>query len=258
MVASGDLFEKLSTDSLVAPYVELSLRKEVAADQLIIPLPNHGSKTDFLFHPSSHCYGDMRQLYYLLHPDYRDCLVERKRAGMDYLSLIQGTIMHCVIQQKLKEDGWITDEHIEVPMFSAEHHGTGHLDVLFPNNPIAGKDIPVDIKTTSSENFGRMFSPSWSYRAQLNCYMDWGGWDEGVILVIEAGRPFRMKEFRIYRDELILHQIYSKWKKVREYIERNEIPPVCAVKDSVCVVGSQTYKNCSARQVCKVNDEQSK
>jgi len=257
-VSATDLFEKLSSDSLIAPYVEIALRKEVAADQLIIPLPNHASKTDFLFHPSSHCYGDIRQLYYMLHPGYRDQLVERKRAGMDYLSLIQGTIMHCVIQTKLKEDGWITDDHIEVPMFSEEHHGTGHLDVLFPSNPIAGKDIPVDIKTASPENYSRMYSPSWSYRAQLNCYMDWGGWDEGVILVIEAGRPFRMKEFRVQRDELILHQIYSKWKKVREYIERDEIPPICQVKESVCKIESTTYKNCSARQVCAIHNEQTK
>jgi hypothetical protein len=252
--AGTDLFEKLATDSLVAPYVEMSLRKEVIADSLYIPFPEHASKRDFLFHPSSHCEPDVRQLYYRLHPDYRGQLKERRRAGMDYLSLMQGTIFHVIIQTKMKEDGWLTDDDIEMSLSSEEHHGIGHLDFLFRNNPLAGKDIPVDIKTASPDNFSRMFSPSWSYRAQLNCYLDWGGWDEGVILVVEAGRPFRMKEFRIYRDELMLHSIYSKWAKVRDYIERNEVPPRCRVRDTVCEIGSTTYKNCPARQVCVINN----
>jgi hypothetical protein len=256
VVAAGtDLFQELSTGSLIAPYVELALRKEIVAESINIPFPDHASKRDFLFHPSSHCYPDERQLYYMLHPRHRGTLVSRKRAGMDYLSLMQGTIFHVIIQTKLKEDGWIKDEHIEISLNSEEHHGTGHLDFLFPNNPLAGKDIPVDIKTASPENYGRMFQPSWNYRAQLNVYMDWGGWDEGVILVVEAGRPFRMKEFRIQRDELMLHSIYSKWNRVREYIDRNEVPPVCQIGETTCKVGSTSYKNCPARQICKINDE---
>jgi hypothetical protein len=250
-----DLFQKLSSTDLISPYVELSLRREIEADHISIPLPEHGSKRDFKFHPSSHCEPDERQLYYRLHPDYRDQLVDRKRAGMDQLSLIQGTIFHVVIQQRLKEDGWITDNDIERTMHSEEHQAIGHLDLLFPNHPIAGKDVPVDIKTASPDNFGRMFSPSWSYRAQLNCYMDWAGWDEGVIFVVEAGRPFRMKEFRVLRDELILHQVYSKWKRVREAIEANEVPEVCETPKGPCTVGSQMYKNCPARNTCVINGQ---
>jgi hypothetical protein len=253
---AADLFDKILSDNLIAPYLELALRKDDWPEQLIIPLPEHGSKRDFKFHPSSHCTPDDRELYYRLHPDYRDQLEKRKFAGMDNLSMIQGTIFHVVIQQKLKQDGWLEDQHIEQSLSSEEHNGTGHLDFLFPNHPTAGKDIPVDIKTASPKSFDNMYKPSFNYLAQLNCYMDWGGWDEGVILVVEAGRPFRMKEFRVLRNELILHQVYSKWKRVREAIATNTPPPLCAVRDSFCTIGSPAYKSCPARTVCVINEEQ--
>lgn len=253
---TASLFQKLVSRELVTPYLELALRKDEWPDHLVIPLPEHGSKTDFLFHPSSHCEPDDRELYYLLHPDYRDQLVERKRAGMDHLSLIQGTIFHVVIQQKLKLDGWISDADIERKLTNTEIGATGHLDFMFPNHPMTGKDIPVDIKTASPANFDRMYKPSWSYQAQLNCYLDWLGIDQGVILVVEAGRPFRMKEFLVQRDELMLRQIYKKWRRVREAIEANEVPSLCETTTSFCHLGSRKYDQCKARFVCVVNEEQ--
>lgn len=253
---TASLFSKLASKELITPYLELALRKDDWPSELVIPLPEHGSKRDFLFHPSSHCEPDDRELYYLLHPDHRDQLVERRRAGMDHLSLIQGTIFHVVIQQKLKQEGWITDHDIEMSLTNEDVGATGHLDFMFPNHPMTGKDIPVDIKTASPQNFERMYKPSWSYLAQLNCYMDWLKINEGVILVVEAGRPFRMKEFLVQRDELMLHQIYKKWRRVREAIEANEIPPLCAWNQSFCTVTSRKYEQCKARATCVINEEQ--
>ena len=64
--------------------------------------------------------------------------------------------------------------------------------------------------------------PYWKY--QMHPYMDKMNKESAVILVIEMGWPFAMKEFRIPKEQRILDEIYNKWEYVTECI-KNKTPP---------------------------------
>jgi hypothetical protein len=244
----SSLYESLSAQNLVIPYVENALMSDKWPDQFEVPIKKHDSEGDDYFHPSSHAVLGARALYYFLHPDCRSRLAKRTFSSPDILAMMQGTVFHVIVQEKLKVVGLIEDKHIEVPLINKEVHGRGHMDFVFPHHPMTGKDLPVDIKTASPDSFARMFKPSASYEAQLQLYMDWlpTSASEGVILVIEMGRPFRMKEFRIKRNEELLGEIYHRWNYVRECIKTNTIPT-----EKCCGLDSPTMERCGARHLCR-------
>jgi hypothetical protein len=244
---SNSFYDSLTQNNLVIPYVENAITAPQWPESFVIPIRDHDSVKDDYFHPSSHAVTPERLLYYLLHPEHRQHLAKRKESPMDILSPLLGTVFHVIIQQKLIAVGLITADDIEVPLTNEEHHGRGHMDFVFRNHPHTQEDVPVDIKTASPANFERMYQPSASYVAQLQLYMDWlpSPAEEGVIFVIEMGRPFRMKEFRLTRDSSLLNSIYARWASVSSAIT-NDAPP----QTKCCALNSPTMQKCPARAIC--------
>lgn len=255
MSAVQNLFQTLMEKDIVVPYVQNAILSDKWPVEFRIPIKTHGSVEDDYFHPSIDSSSDARYLYYRLHPEERKTLTRqaRKKSVENEFSPLMGTIFHVVIQEKLKITGLLKDEHIEVTVTDEEHHGTGHIDFIFPKHPLKGKDIVVDIKTSNPDAFSTMFRPYKSHIYQLQPYMDWYGKqtnqviDEGVILVVEMGRPFRLKEFRVTRDENILNEVYSKWDFVRECISVNTPPPT---KCTGCSLNNEKMNQCPAKNAC--------
>jgi hypothetical protein len=89
--------------------------------------------------------------------------------------------------------------------------------------------------------------PSWD--AQLSIGLDNFGADFGILLLVETGYPFHMREFRVPRNDQLLSEIYRKFDYVRECIELNTPPKHCCPYDSL------TMKACQARVVCYLAEE---
>lgn len=109
---------------------------------------------------------------------------------------------------------------------------------------VAGEGLVPTHNTRTAFKYGSQVEPEPSWVAQLNLGLDSQDLDLGVILMVESGYPFRMREWTIHRDRELLDSIYAKFDRVREAVEKNEPPRHC------CPPDSPTMKKCPARHVC--------
>ena len=70
----------------------------------------------------------------------------------------------------------------------------------------------------------------------MNVYMDAHGIEEAIILVVESGFPYRMREERVQRDPARLRAIYDRWDAILERVKDDDMPEPC------CKKGSATMK----------------
>jgi CRISPR/Cas system-associated exonuclease Cas4 (RecB family) len=237
---------------LISPYFELAMLSNDWPSEFRVPIKEHSSHTDDWFHPSSHGLMPERLLYFQVNPATRVFRKERQQTIPDVMSPLLGTMLHHIVEEKLQASGMIAKEHIEVALVNERVHGRGQADFIFPNHPAINEDVVVDIKTSAPANFERMYYPYKNHVAQLNLYMDWYGEmvnkkiTTGVIFVIEMGRPFRTKEFKIKRDEALLAGIYQRWETVRRHIAMGYPPP-----EKCCELNSDTMGKCPHADVCR-------
>ena len=251
MTLGLSLYQQLSENNLVIPYLENAFNSDQWPDEIKIPMKQKDYSQNDWFFPSSHAVPDARWLYYQLHPDHRNKVAPRRDTTPAKLSMLLGNFLHSVVQEKMKILGIVEARHIEVPLRDEIVHARGRADLIFPCHPQKKKDIVVDIKTTGSVNYDRLIRPYLSHKLQILCYMKWyeeltgEEMDEGVILVIEAGSPFRTKEFRVFRDEPAMAKLYDKWNYVRECISLNTPP-----ETKCCTLNSDTMNKCNAKSMC--------
>lgn len=199
----------------------------------------HDSERDDYFHPSSHCSPGERQLFFLMHPEYRKMLAPRERDATGYLTPYMGTMVHAFLQTMLVEQGLCKKEDIEVPLVDEVNHWRGHMDLIY-------EGIPVDIKTMNPITFAKTKEPPLKYKQQLNCYMDrYPDAPYGVLLMYQMGYPFKIKEIRVDRDPAMLDNLYSKWANVREAIALDQVPV-----EFCCPLKGVEYERCGARMFC--------
>lgn len=251
MALGSSLYQQLSENNLIIPYLENAFNSDQWPDEINVPMKQKDYSNNDWFFPSSHAVPDARWLYYQLHPDHRNNVLPRKNTTSDKLAMLFGVFLHTVVQEKMLISGLLEKQHIEVPLRDEEIHARGRADIIFPNHPQKKKDIVVDIKTTATENYNRLIKPTSSHKLQLLCYMKWyeiltgQAMDEGIILVIEAGRPFRQKEFRVHRDDEAMKALYDKWNYVRHCISINSPPEA-----KCCALNSDSMNKCNAREIC--------
>lgn len=109
---------------------------------------------------------------------------------------------------------------------------------------VVGEGFVPTHNTRMSWAYKRQKEPELSWLAQLNLGMDNTGYDFGIILMLESGFPYQMKEFHVRRDERLLEETYDKFDRVREAIATNTPPRAC------CAFDSSENKACPARFVC--------
>lgn len=238
------LMKRLAHRELLVPYLENALIADKWPDEYTIKVDSTPYKGtgDGWFHPSSHALANERWLYYIIHPDHKDKRVFPRRTLQGAMTLSMGSALHAVVQTQMQMAELIGPDDIEVPSVSVEHRGRGNMDwrILHPN----GRRYGCEMKTQNSFAFEKQQVPKPFWVAQLNCYMDWNDLDEGIILVVESGFPYRVKEFHISRNENLLKEIYDKWDRVIEAVENNTPPRHC------CPLGSSTMESCTFRYEC--------
>lgn len=248
VVMKNKLFRDLADGEIVIPHLERALFSDKWPDSYTIKVDTAEHRLPPLgeirwFYPSTHCLMDPRRLYYEIHPDYWPFLPKDKFTMASIMSMTMGTAAHSIAQTQLQMAGKITsEEDIEVKFVNEERRCRGRLDWLFTRGD--GTKIPVELKTQNSRAYGftKEILPSWE--CQLQVTMDGLGYEEGVLLVIEMGYPWQMREFRVRRDEEMLKVIYDKWATVLEHVKANIPPRHC------CERGSSDMDKCRARSVC--------
>lgn len=243
MAVGYRLYRQLAEKSVIVPYLENSFMSGDWPDTYTITVPAFIDRdNDGWFHPSSHCLGDPRWLYYQVHPDLMNTQTYPRRTSMEVMTLAVGTVMHAIIQEKFKIAGLTTDSDIEIKLTDEVNHARGSLDfaVTLPNST----RWPVELKTMNSMAYSALRFPKPEWVAQLNMYMDWMGHDEGIILVFQLGYPYNFREFKIRRDTELLKKIYGKWELVREAVALGVLPDHC------CPLDSPKMTSCSARNIC--------
>lgn len=245
----GSLLKRLADNELILPHFENQMLADNWPDSYNIVIdssPYYGAG-DGYFHPSTHPLMGARELYYRFHPDTRDHIVRERRSLQSHMTLAMGSALHGVVQTQMQMSGLVTEDNIEVEYVNHEHHIRGRIDFIVdhPN----GQTLPVEMKTQNSFGFKRQdtIKPSWD--AQLSIALDHLGMDTGILLLVEAGWPYAMREFVVKRNDPLLEEIYAKFALVRESIKNNTPPQYC------CNYESDQMKKCPARFQCWLQED---
>ena len=247
--AYSGVLRSLIKKELILPYLENQILSETWPDSYTVTIdsrPYYG-KGDGYFHPSTHPLMGERLLYYMFHPDHRDQMIREKPSMKREVTLSVGSSIHAVIQTQFQMAGLVSPDNVEVEYINDEHHVRGRIDFIV-DHP-TGQTIPVELKTMSARIFGKQdkIKPEWD--AQLSLALDAVGQDTGILLLLEVGHPYGIKEFIVPRNDALLSEIYGKFDRVREAIALNIPPTHC------CSPGSSTVANCPARFECWMKDE---
>lgn len=240
------LIESLSLKrDLILPYFENAIcsNKWPSSYQITVDSSpyyglNEDGSPDGYFHPSTHPLLPARLLYHMFHPSTRDRLIVERPSLQREMTFSMGSALHAVLQTQLTMAKILVPEDIEVEYINHEHHVRGRIDAMV-NHPTEGR-ILVEIKTRSGFLYGRQTGPEPSWVAQVNLGLDSQDCDLGVLLMMESGFPYRMSEFHIQRDHVILDAIYAKFDMVRKAVADSVPPPADCV----------SIKDCPARDVC--------
>lgn len=238
------ILNRLASRDLILPFFEAGMLADNWPTSYSIEIdssPYYGAG-DGYFHPSTHALMGERELYYHFHPDTRDKLIPEKPSIQRQMAFAMGSALHGVVQTQMEMMKLVRAEDIEVEYINVEHHLRGRIDWLahHPNGTV----LPVEMKTRTVSRFAWQDDPEPSWIAQLNLGLDSQDADLGILLMVEAGYPYRMTEFQVVRDHELLENIYSKFDRVRAAVEASEPPRHC------CPPDSQVMKACPARLQC--------
>lgn len=111
------------------------------------------------------------------------------------------------------------------------------------------RDFVPTHNTMNSFSFANLTEIKESWDIQLSMGLDNVDCDYGVLLVLESGWPYTMKEFRVPRNDEKLSQVYEKFENVREALETDTPPRHC------CSLGSPQMKSCPFRFSCWLGEE---
>lgn len=239
-----ELMKDLSHRNLVIPYLKNAMLADNWPDSYTVTVdsrPYYGLG-DGYFHPSTHGLMGERELYYRFHPDTRDKMIPEDRTVQDQLTLSMGSALHAVCQTQFQMAKVLRPEMCEVEFIIERHHVRGRADMIL-DHPTEGP-LVVEFKTQNSRAFSFQEEMKDLWEMQLSIQLFGLGHTRGVLLVMESGHPYRMREFHYERNDDLLARTFAKFDYVRECIAANKVPPHC------CSKGSTTMKKCPARHTC--------
>lgn len=109
---------------------------------------------------------------------------------------------------------------------------------------VAGPGFVPTHNTQNSRSFDLQTQIKETWDAQLSMGLYGTGYSTGILLVLESGYPYRMKEYRVDRNDRLLSDIFAKFDYVRECIATNTPPEHC------CSLNSVAMQACPARYSC--------
>jgi len=246
MTIYDNLLKRLANQEIVLPMLENAMRASVRDGADLHGRMWEGRSDDY-FHASTHPLIDERQLYYLFHPDTQQFIVEEPFSLEREMAAAVGTSLHDVVQGHLVNLGLSKKENIEKSFVIEEHHVRGRIDAIV-DHPTRGS-VVTEIKSRTHYKFAKTTEPLPKWEAQLSIQLDSQGLETVLILMVESGYPFRMKELPVARNDALLSEIYSKFDRVREAIALSRPPIYC------CAPNSSTVTSCPVRFACWLHPE---
>lgn len=261
--AFRSVFDKIQNRALITPMLDLAITGGKWPLKYMIGIdtsPYYGllpdGSPDGYFHPSTHSLLGARLLWYMFHPAYRDQLEVEPPTLQREMTFAMGSALHGVVQTQFTMLGVCkcacvpgdihTCEAIEVEYVNEAHHVRGRNDFIV-SHPSEGP-VVCELKTMNERSFSKLddtvesMKPEW--KAQLSLALDNLGYPWGILLVMQAGWPYRFVEIKYPRDDALLTEIYTKLDHVSEALALDTPPDFC------CRYGSPTMKACPARHVC--------
>lgn len=238
---------KLSRNEKLTPYLEKAIVEADWPKEYAIKVYNKERKWDGYFHPSSDAAAGELFLYYKFAQTNE--LKWERFSPSSVMTMQIGSALHSLIESMLAHLKFTSVEFCEVPFTNEENMCSGTLDVqrVFLRDG-TGESPPVEIKSCST--LPQKVIEGHAY--QLQPYLDMGCGepaDYGIVLYIEKAYPHRLKEFVVKRDPVVLDEIYSKWKRVREAVALKD-PSL--IQRNCCNAGSKAHFECPARFICRI------
>lgn len=221
------MFKRLADEELILPYFESALLADnwPQSYQVTVDSSPYYGRGDGYFHPSTHPLMPARRLYYMMHPDFADKVLVEPTTVQREITLAVHSSIHAVVQTQMKMANLVTEDNIEVEYRNEKHKVRGRIDFVV-DHPKVGK-LPVELKGQNPYSFRNQkeIKPEWD--AQLSIALDNYGTDLGVLLVLETGWPYRLKEYRVEKNTELVKQCYDKFDLVRQAIADNNPPRDC-------------------------------
>lgn len=242
------ILRSLGQQDRILPYLEAAMISAEWPPSYSVEIdssPYYG-KGDGYFHPSTHPLMNESQLYYMFHPDHQEELATERSSMQQQMTMSMGTALGAIVATQMQMAGIVRPENVELEYVNHEHHVRGRVDFVVDHPD--GSVIPVEMKTVNTFTFNKLegVKPSWD--AQLSLALDAVGQEEGILLAMQSGWPYQLREFPVRKNKTLLSQVYAKFDHVRECIEQNTPPYQC------CGLESVEAKSCSVRFLCKKRD----
>lgn len=223
-------------------------------------------KGDFGWHPSGDCLPSVSALwakaYSALHPE--EATVKAKDLSHLNKTFMVGHYWHQIIQHIIVKEGWAHASAIEGIGYRAWGENKEYRWVVdnqvYYDDPSAHKpfhyvrgqgDVAplvmngwtglVDIKTMNPADFKAGLAQSRfanKYLAQINIYMDLFDLDQAIILAVDKGSS-AFAEYTFVRDQNLIDQIYAKWERVSELLDKDEQPTTKDDEDFQLYIGDE-------------------
>lgn len=221
-------------------------------------------KPDGWFHPSAHPTWPERMLWwYITQPE---ALIPERMALENTISVTLGSAVHGFIETCLKHMGLLltTDQLRDLgytvnggepqaidPEVRTKGHMDGILDVHLPDFPepryhhfefkSANKEAIMSIDTMDTPAFIKKWP---GYYAQVQEYLRMTGFSVSVVVMMQMGFPWTLREFHIPANRQYQVDVAGKYHRVLRAAESGVMPAPC------CSVGSAESKRCPARGIC--------
>lgn len=216
---SDKIFQALKATTIydgfeIIPFIDKYM--EVKPNTGVYKTEDLYKKPDSFYHPSGDCKKCLRQLYFeKVYNDKQEHSITTKR------TFKVGHAIHSMVQAWIEDMSTLqgfpkTAYGAEVKVRNKELNVSGSVDdiVRFPCDPEL--DVPLEIKTINSQQFGMLVSPKPEHIDQVNMYLTLKDLEFGIILYIEKDYPHGMKEFIINRTDM--SNVFDRWDQVTEAI----------------------------------------
>ena len=198
------------------------------------------------FHPSSDCMKCPRLLYFERTVGYAERLDSAVTPELQVIFKM-GSAIHAMLQAWFLAwndmDGMPHCVGNEVRIEDDELNIGGYIDSVL-KFPESDDEIPIEIKTINSYQFGLLKQPKPEHRMQVGLYIAETGAPYGIVLYCNKDSG-EMKEFRV--EPVDLMPVLMKWGKVRQAVKDRDI----SILECGCNMSDDTtFKRCPARAFC--------
>lgn len=244
------VLDRLYREEIILPYFESQMLSDTWPDKYVIEIDSSAyyglvdengdahdaGAGDGYFHPSTHAVMSESELYARFHPDISKNIPPERRNITSMMTLAMGSALHGVVQTQFEMARLMQPGQAEVEFLNKARGIRGRLDMVV-EHPKYGL-LPIEMKTQNAYSFANQHEMKWIWDAQLSIGMTETGFDFGVLLLVEAGWPYRMREFPVRRNDALVSEVYDKWATVREHLELGTRPR-CA-----CSLGTKQQLTC--------------